>query len=144
MSAPPPAGAGRYSRRLRPGCAAGSSPGPPPAMIAAPGSSAAARFKKTAQCAHLCSASRRQSLLRGMPAALFAVLLCACGALSLSASVDCDLLSPVAAWPAAGKYGPHTINGKSFDVAEAAFGARTFVAAGGFTFEISSGTSNVA
>ena len=80
-----------------------------------------------------------------MPAALFVVFLYSFSALSLSASLDCDLLSPAAAWPAAGgQFGPRTIAGTMYDAVDVFFDDRTFVAAGGFTFEISSGTSNTA
>lgn len=82
-----------------------------------------------------------------MPTALFLVLLCSRAVLSLSLSItaNCNLLSPVSRWPAGGKYGP-TIDGDVgvVEAVQADFGDRKFVAAGGFTFEISSGTSNVA
>ena len=82
-----------------------------------------------------------------MPTALFLVLLWSRAALSLSLSIraDCKLLSPVSPWPAGGKFGP-TIDGDvgAVEAVHADFGDRKFVAAGGFTFEISSGSSNVA
>ena len=82
-----------------------------------------------------------------MPTALFLVLLWSRAVLSLSLSItaNCNLLSPVSRWPAGGKYGP-TIDGdaEAFEAVQADFGGRKFVAAGGFAFEISSGTSNVA